>query len=218
MYIPKQFEVSELSQIKKFVEHSAAADFITVDNEGQPLSTLMPVLWIEDGSEYGQLIMHISRGNQQWKSIKPNQKALAIVHGVQAYITPNSYASKSENGKVVPTWNYTSVHISGTVTLTEDETDLLKMVELLTDRHEKAESKPWSVSDAPDDYIASQLRAIIGITMTINKVEAKAKLNQNRPDSDRAGVIKKLSVSENFGDRQIAQLMTTDNDKPNRLI
>lgn len=218
MYIPKQFEVSELSQIKKFVEHSAAADFVTVDGDGQPISTLMPVLWIEDGSEYGQLIMHISRGNQQWKSIKPNQKALAIFHGVQAYITPNSYASKSENGKVVPTWNYTSVHISGTVTLTEDETELLKMVELLTDHHEKAEPKPWSVSDAPDDYISSQLRAIIGITMTINKVEAKAKLNQNRPDSDRTGVIKKLSVSENFGDRQIAHLMTNDNEKPNRLI
>ena len=218
MYIPKQFEVSELSQIKKFVEHSASADFVTVDDDGQPLSTLMPVLWVEDGSEYGQLIMHISRGNQQWKSISPNQKALAIVHGVQAYISPNSYASKSENGKVVPTWNYTSVHISGTVTLTEDETELLKMVELLTDHHEKFEPKPWRVSEAPDDYIASQLRAIIGITMKIEKIEAKAKLNQNRPESDRAGVIKKLLSSENFGDLEIARLMTTDNEKPNRII
>ncbi|MEY4311245.1 MAG: hypothetical protein RLZZ571_15 [Actinomycetota bacterium] len=218
MYIPKQFEVSDLAQIKKFVELSASADFVTVDGNGQPLSTLMPVLWIEDESEYGQLIMHISRGNQQWKSIHPNQKALAIVHGVQAYITPNSYATKSENGKVVPTWNYTSVHISGTVTLTENEFELLKMVELLTDHHEKTEPKPWSVSDAPDDYIASQLRAIIGITMKIEKVEAKAKLNQNRPESDRAGVIKTLLASEKSGDQDIAKLMTAENEKPNRII
>ena len=218
MYVPKQFEVSDNSQIKEFVEHFAAADFVTIDETGQPLSTLLPVLWVEDGTEYGQLIMHISRGNQQWKSILPNQKALAIVHGVQAYITPNSYASKFENGKVVPTWNYTSVHISGTVTLTEDETELLKMVELLTDHHEQAEPKPWTVSDAPNDYIAAQLRAIIGITMKIEKVEAKAKLNQNRPESDRAGVIKTLSASEKFDDQQIAKLMTVDGEKPNRII
>ena len=218
MYIPKQFEVTDLNEIKKFVELNASADFVTIDDQGQPLATLMPVLWVEDGSEYGQLIMHISRGNPQWKSIKPNQKALAIVHGAQAYITPNSYASKAENGKVVPTWNYTSVHISGSVQLTEDESELLKMVEHLTDHHEEKENKPWSVSDAPADFISSQLRAIVGITMKVEKVEAKAKLNQNRPEADRAGVIKTLSASNKYGDNQIAELMSTDNEKPNRLI
>ena len=218
MYIPKQFEVSDLSEIKKFVEFTASADFVTIDDEGQPLATLMPILWVEDGSEYGQLIMHISKGNPQWKSIKQNQKSLAIVHGAQAYITPNSYASKAENGKVVPTWNYTSVHISGQVQITEDEFELLKMVERLTDHHEKSETKPWSVSDAPPEFISAQLRAIVGITMKIEKVEAKAKLNQNRPETDRAGVIRTLSASDKYGDNQIAELMSTDNEKPNRLI
>lgn len=217
MYIPKQFEVLDLSQIRKFVANSAAVDLVTVDETGQPLSTLLPCIWLEDESKYGRLIMHISKANAQWKSIRPNQKALAIVHGVQAYVSPNSYATKAETGKVVPTWNYTSVHISGQIELTEDETQLLQMVELLTDLHESTEKKPWRVSDAPSDFIKGQLRAIVGITLFIDNVEAKAKLNQNRSEADRSGVIKTLSTSDKYEDNQIAKLMSIDDKATNRL-
>ena len=217
MYIPKHFEVSDLSEIKKFVANSAAVDFVTVDETGQPISTLMPCIWLDDDSKYGKLIMHISRGNSQWKSIKSNQKALAIVHGVQAYVSPNNYATKAETGKVVPTWNYTSVHISGRIELTEDEAQLLKIVELLTDLHESNEKRPWKVSDAPSDFIKSQLRAIVGITMFIDSVEAKAKLNQNRSEADRLGVIKTLSASDKYEDNEIAKLMSIDDKATNRL-
>lgn len=217
MYVPKQFEVSDLSEIKKFVANSAAVDFVTVDETGQPISTLMPCIWLDDDSKYGRLIMHISRGNLQWKSLVPNQKALAIVHGVQAYVSPTSYATKAETGKVVPTWNYTSVHISGRIELTQDEAQLLKMVELLTDLHESTEQNPWQVTDAPSDFIKSQLRAIVGITMFIENVEGKSKLNQNRSAADRSGVIKTLSISNKYEDNEIAKLMSTDDKAPNRL-
>lgn len=217
MYLPKNFEVTDFAEIKKFVAHVASADFVTTDPTGQPLATLMPCIWLpaEDGG-HGKLIMHMSRGNQQWKSISNGQKALAIVHGPQAYVSPVSYEAKQETGKVVPTWNYTSVHFSGTVELTEREDDLLEMVSDLTNFHEASEANPWKVSDAPTDYIASQLRAIIGVTLNIENVEAKAKLNQNRSVADRAGVIEKLSASEDFEDQAVARLMDAQ-DSPNRL-
>lgn len=221
MYIPKQFEVSDFTEIKNFVKEVASADFVTIDEQGQPLATLMPIIWVHgenlENAEYGKLIMHISRGNQQWKSLANGQRALAIVHGPQAYVTPNSYATKAESGKVVPTWNYTSVHFSGTVELTEDPTKLHKMVSDLTDLHEVAQPKTWKVTDAPEDFVASQLKAIVGITMHIEQVEAKAKLSQNRTEADRAGVIETLSASANDQDRAIAKLMSVD-EKPNRLI
>jgi|LakMenEpi03Aug12_release.lakeMendotaPanAssembly.Ray.scaffolds.fasta_scaffold04399_11 transcriptional regulator len=217
MYMPKQFEVTELGEVKKFVAQVRSADLITTDNSGQPLATLMPCLWLPGKTDFGQLVMHMSRGNDQWKSISDGQLGLAIVHGVQAYISPNNYASKSETGKVVPTWNYTSVHLSGTVTVTHDTQELLQIVEELTDHHEKTEVKPWQVSDAPEDYIAAQLRAIVGVRLEINKVEAKAKLNQNRSSADRAGVITALKESSNPEDLLIANLMSAENDQVNHL-
>jgi transcriptional regulator len=107
--------------------------------------------------------------------------------------------------------------LSGTVTVTHDTQELLQIVEELTDHHEKTEVKPWQVSDAPEDYIAAQLRAIVGVRLEINKVEAKAKLNQNRSSADRAGVITALKESSNPEDLLIANLMSAENDQVNRL-
>ena len=218
MYLPRPFEVSDLLEVKKFVAYVGAADLVTVDSSGTPVATLMPCQWIDDETKFGQLIMHMSKGNAQWKEILPNQNALAIVHGVQAYISPSNYVSKSETGKVVPTWNYTSVHLTGKLTVSHDQEELLKIVSELTDFHERGQSNPWKVSDAPTDYLESQLNGIVGITMRISKVEAKAKLNQNRSSADRQGVIKTLSASEKFEDNEIANLMTTDEKPINKLI
>ena len=218
MYIPRPFEVSDLPEIKKFVAHVGSADLITVDSSGVPVATLMPCQWIEDETEFGRLIMHMSKGNAQWKEILPNQIGLAIVHGVQAYISPSNYVSKSETGKVVPTWNYTSAHITGTLTVSHDQEELLNIVSELTDFHEHDQSNPWKVTDAPSDYLVSQLNGIVGITMRISKVEAKAKLNQNRSSADRQGVIETLLASEKFEDNEVANLMTTDEKPINKLI
>lgn len=218
MYLPRPFEVSDLLEVKKFVADIRAADLVTVDSSGTPVATLMPCQWIDDETEFGQLIMHMSKGNAQWKEILPNQSALAIVHGVQAYISPSNYVSKFETGKVVPTWNYTSVHLTGKLTVSHDQEELLKIVSELTDFHERGQSNPWKVSDAPTDYLESQLNGIVGITMRISKVEAKAKLNQNRSSADRQGVIETLSASEKFEDNEIANLMTTDEKPINKLI
>ena len=206
MYLP-HFVVDELPAIKAFVASRAAADLITVDTDGQPVSTLMPCVWQEDGSEWGRLVMHMARGNSQWSHTNDGARGLAIVHGDQAYVSPSYYPSKVEHGRVVPTWNYTAVHLSGHVEVSHDPALLLAIITELTDKHESHREHPWQVSDAPDEYIAAQLKAIVAITLVIDKVEAKAKVSQNRSDEDRAGVLLAFESSTNTAELHIASLM-----------
>jgi transcriptional regulator len=212
MYIPHHFAVDDLDYIRDFVASRAAADFVTVDTDGQPIATLMPCVWVPAEGDYGILVMHMARANNQWKSIADGDRALAIVHGEQAYVSPSYYQSKQEHGRVVPTWNYTSVHISGTVRISQTDDDVLEAVTLVTNRHEEQRQHPWHVSDAPDEFIAGQLKAIVAVTLTIDRVEAKAKISQNRHEADRSGVIAAFSESQIAAERHIASLMrATDN-------
>ncbi len=117
------------------------------------------------------------------------------------------YAAKAEHGKVVPTWNYSAVHLTGTVQVHEDPEWLRAAVTALTDQHEAARTKPWHVTDAPDSYVEGQLRGIVGVELTVTGVEGKAKLSQNRSDADRAGVIDGLRADGRPGDVAVAAAM-----------
>jgi len=210
VYLPKHFTNDDPSSILEFVQHVGAADFVSVDPSGQPLSTLMPCTWVresEDAGDHGTLYMHMARANKQWESIVDGSRALAIVHGPQAYISPSNYASKLEDGKVVPTWNYTAVHLSGTVAVSHDPDYLLEIVSLLTDSHEASREQPWKTSDAPEVYMQAQLRGIVAITVTVDRVEAKEKLSQNRSIADQTGVVADLQTSAKSDEREIADLM-----------
>jgi transcriptional regulator len=131
----------------------------------------------------------MARANGHWRAIEPGAPALAVVTGPEAYISPGWYASKAEHGRVVPTWNYSAVQFTGRVDVHTDPAWLLDAVTRLTDAHERSRSAPWSVDDAPAQYVEKQLRAIVGIEFAIERVEAKAKLSQNRDDADFAGVV-----------------------------
>jgi transcriptional regulator len=213
MYHPAHFSVTELDHIRDFVTHVAAADLVTVDDSGQPLSTLMPCIWKVEDTGHGVLYMHMARANKQWESIVNGARALAIVHGPQAYISPSNYAAKAEHGKVVPTWNYTAVHLSGTIEVNHDPEYLRAIVRELTDHHEADRTKPWSIDDAPETYMNAQLRGIVAITLNVDRVEAKAKLGQNRSQADQDGVISDLSNSPKSDDQTIATLMASDGNK-----
>lgn len=211
MYLPAHFTVSDWNEISAFVSDVSAADFVTVDSDGQPHSTLMPCMWDAGTREApGTLYMHMARANKQWEHIVDGARALAIIHGPQAYVSPSNYATKQESGKVVPTWNYTAVHLSGTVEVSHDPEYLRGIVSRLTDHHEASRLSPWHVDDAPDDYMNGQLRGIVAITLHVDKVEAKAKLSQNRSEADQLGVIADLSQSQRQRDNDIARLMTSD--------
>jgi transcriptional regulator len=176
--------------VAAFLDAIGTAELVTTGPDGYPVATLLP--FVREGD---RLLMHLARANPHWQAIEPGTPALAVVTGPQAYVSPSWYASKHEHGKVVPTWNYSAVHLTGRVSTHHDEGWLRDLVGRLTDLHEQARADPWSVEDAPADYVRKQLRAIVGVELTVERVEAKAKLSQNRSEADRIGVIRGLEES-----------------------
>jgi transcriptional regulator len=166
------------------VAEVGSAQLITVGTDGYPLATLLPVIW-----EGGTVMAHMARANSHWKHIGAGSPALLVVAGPQAYISPSWYASKTEHGRVVPTWNYSVVQLTGRARVHEDTAWLEAAVDDLVERHESHRTAPWRTSDAPARYIQGQLRAIVGIEITVERVEGKAKFSQNRSSADRQGVV-----------------------------
>ena len=140
-------------------------------------------------SEKGTLRGHLARANPQWRELGAVAECLVVFQGPQAYITPSWYATKYETGKVVPTWNYVTVHVWGRPAVVDDSGWLRRQIDDLTRSREQARPAPWSVSDAPESYIAAQIRAIVGVEIAIARIEGKWKVSQNRPAADRAGVV-----------------------------
>lgn len=149
----------------------------------------------------------MAKANPQWKSIDSGSQGLAIIRGPQAYISPSNYEGKLTDHKVVPTWNYQSVHLSGLVEVSEDVELLRGIVSQLTDSHEAKRETPWSVLDAEPKYLEAQLHGIVAVTLHVTKVEAKYKLSQNRSVEDRERVITDLANSPYTDDFAISEEM-----------
>ena len=131
----------------------------------------------------------MARGNPQWRELAAVKECLVVFQGPQQYITPSWYPTKQEHGKVVPTWNYVTVHAWGAPQVIEDLGWLRRQIEDLTNQNEGVLPKPWKVDDAPAQYLASQMKGIIGIEIPITRIEGKWKVSQNRPEVDRVGVV-----------------------------
>ena len=213
MYLPPHFTAPDAGQVAAFVDAVAAADLVTFDGT-KPVASLIPIIWDHDAGQrsdtgnHGRLLGHLALANPQWESVTAGTTALAIVHGPQAYVSPNWYPSKARHGRVVPTWNYVTVHFTGPLTVHRDPEWIRDVVTRLTRRHEGARPAPWAVTDAPPDYINGQLRGIVGVEMTIATVEAKHKLSQNRGADDRASVAAALRDEPGPGPAEISALMS----------
>lgn len=163
-------------------------------------ATILPMLFDGDQGPHGMLRGHLARGNPQWREIEASVaaggdgagEALAIFDGPDAYISPAWYEEKRLTGKVVPTWNYATVQAHGTISTIHDPDWLIPHVSRLVERHESGRPDPWSVTDAPEDYVRTQARAIVGLQLLITRIEAKAKLTQNRSAADIEGAIEGL--------------------------
>lgn len=185
MYLPKHFAASSPEDADWLVQQYPLAQLITMDQAHQWVCNPIPLIAqgkLEAGST---LIGHVARANPVWRHEGP---ALAVFTGPQAYITPNAYPSKAEHHRVVPTYNYATVQVRGRLLASDETAVKLGVVSQLTDRAEHGQAKPWSVSDAPDDFVAANLRAIVAIEIRIESVTAKFKLSQNRNAGDQAGV------------------------------
>jgi transcriptional regulator len=189
MYIPAYFAADEAT-VGELLRNHGAADLVTLTAEGL-VATLLPFIYLPEAGQHGALHGHVARNNPQWK-LPAVGDALVIVRGPDAYISPAWYASKAEHGRVVPTWNYLTAHVYGRLVVHDDPGWTEDLVRRLTAKHEGGREHPWAVDDAPRAYIQGQLRAIVGIELLISRVEAKAKLSQNRPAADVDGVISGL--------------------------
>jgi transcriptional regulator len=202
MYVPRFNALDGEAEVREQVAAVGTAELVTVGADGYPTSTLLPVIW--DG---GRVVLHMARANPHWRSVEPASPALAVVTGPQAYVSPAWYASKREHGRVVPTWNYSAVHLIGRVTVHDDPAWLREAVTRLTDLHERSRDDRWSVDDAPPTYVEKQLRAIVGLELVVERVEAKAKLSQNRSGEDAAGVVAGLRREGGGREQQVADAM-----------
>jgi transcriptional regulator len=185
MYIPSHFTAGP-EAVKDLLSFPGAANLVTMTDQGL-LATLLPFAFDPAVGEQGALQAHMARNNPQWASV-PTGEALAIIQGPDNYISPSWYASKAEHGRVVPTWNYSTAHVYGELVVHDDAGWLARHVRQLTGLHESGREDPWAVDDAPEKFIAGQLRAIVGVELVISRIEAKEKLSQNRSAADAQGV------------------------------
>ena len=205
MYRPKAFDVTELDDLHLAIEASGPAHLVSVTPTGLTAS-VVPMLLDRGSGEHGALVGHLARANPHWRQAGRDVETMAIFAGPDAYVSPSWYATKQETGKVVPTWNYEVVHAYGELVVHDDPSWVGALVRRLTDRHEAGRREPWSVDDAPADFVAVQLRAIVGIELRLTRIEGKRKLSQNRPEADVAGAIAGLAGGTP-AERQVAERM-----------
>jgi len=206
MYNPSHFRERRPEVLRAAIAQHPLATLVTLGEHGLCTSHI-PLLHDPGSAPHGILRGHMARSNPQWSTVQQHVSALAIFRGPQHYISPAWYPSKQEHGKVVPTWNYVLVEAAGPLRVIEDSAWLLENVRTLTTSQEQGRAMPWSVEDAPADFIASLLRAIVGVEIVIERLEGKWKMSQNRPAQDRAGVIEALTDLDSDEAREVAELM-----------
>jgi transcriptional regulator len=183
MYVPAAFAEDRPDELREIIRAASLPVLVSGGVDGL-VATHLPLTL--DGD---RLIGHFAKGNAHWKRFDPAVESMAIFVAVDGYVSPSWYATKGETGRVVPTWNYEAVHAYGRLEIVEAPEQILEIVTALTARYEGPRPKAWAVSDAPEDYIASQLKGIVGVVMHVSRLEGKRKLSQNKTAADQHGVI-----------------------------
>lgn len=202
MYLQKQFEESRIDVMHQLMRDHPLATLVTVSDDGLQADHI-PLLVTPEGN----LIGHVARANPMLERMQRDASVLAVFQGPQAYISPSWYATKAESGKVVPTWNYAVVHARGKLVVHDDAIWLREQIEALTQAMERNMPEPWLVSDAPDDFTARMIGAVVGIEIVVSQLEGKWKVSQNHPAANRQGVIEGLARRGGNQDLMMAALV-----------
>ncbi len=192
MYVPDAFQLNDPVEIRRVLTAYPLASFATNGPDGPHVSHL-PLI-VRDEENGLVLYGHFARANPHWKELGGSVRAVAVFRGPQGYVSPNWYATKQETGKVVPTWNYIAVHARGIPQILTEMDHSHEAVDLLTDAMEQPRDDPWKVADAPESYTASMLRGIVAFRMVVDRLEATAKLSQNKNAADFEGVTEALKT------------------------
>lgn len=209
MYIPASFAEKDRATLLDFIVAHPLGTLVTGSPTHGLYATPLPLVLDATRGTHGVLQGHIARANPHHRKAADTSDALVVFMGAQAYITPSWYASKATHGKVVPTWNYETVHVVGQVRFIDDREYLMSHLQRLTTTHEATQSHPWTIADAPASYIAQQIGAIIGVEIEIASIEGKWKMSQNRADEDIDGVIHGLRASDSPTDQIVASEVST---------
>ena len=207
MYVPKHFEESRVDVLHDLILTHPFSTLVTMSSIGINANNI-PLHLIREAGQYGTLQGHVARANPVWSDLANDVEALVIFQGPNSYITPSWYPTKQEHGKVVPTWNYVTVHAYGTLRVIDDPTWVKKQLESLTTQQEASFDKPWAISDAPIEFTNKMIGAIVGIEILITKLIGKWKVSQNQPASNQAGVMQGL---ESLGRSEATELATVIN-------
>lgn len=187
MYVPAHFRIEDLEELHAIITSGPLGALVTHGPAGFEANHIPFVLHRDIGA-FGTLRAHLARANPQLARIAAGDDALVVFCPADGYVTPSWYPSKAEHGKVVPTWNFLAVHATGHVRLVEDDAWLAAHLDALTRQQEAGREHPWTVADAPDVFVRQQMRAIVGIEITIRDLVGKKKVGQNRTPADRAGL------------------------------
>jgi len=202
MYIPSFNRIEDREQIVPFIKSHGFATIVSLGENGMTASHL-PVLWDQGGGEWGTLRSHMARANPQWRHFEAGKEILCVFHGPHAYISPSWYVMQH----TVPTWNYAVAHVYGTPSLV-DETELRQIVFDTTEKYESGMPKPWRIP-LSEDELQKQLKAIVGFSIQITRLEAKFKLGQNRSTEDQDSMLRALKNSDDCASRELGAFIAT---------
>ncbi len=205
MYLPAHFQEDRLDVLHQLIRNHPLGMLVTMTANGLEANHI-PFM-VDSAGPFGTLRGHVARANPVWKDFSKDVEAMVVFQGPDAYISPSWYASKKEHGKVVPTWNYAVVHAYGPLQSVDDAEWMRPFLEKITDRHESPRAAPWKVGDAPEDFLQTTMRAVVGIEIPITKLIGKWKVSQNRPKADREGVVAGLAEAKDEAGRAMAGLV-----------
>ncbi|MFM8845874.1 MAG: FMN-binding negative transcriptional regulator [Gammaproteobacteria bacterium] len=193
MYTPAVFSECDPLLIADFIDAHPLATLVGV-HQNKPVVDHLPFMRAGPLATGSRLVAHLAKGNATWRQIESNEHWLLVFTGAAAYVSPSLYPSKQQTHEVVPTYNYVSVHLAGTLRCSHAREDKLRTVEMLTNMMEARRAEPWSVNDAPSAYIERMLEGIVALEFTVEEIVAKTKASQNRLPPDQRGVLQSLSA------------------------
>ncbi|PKG37410.1 FMN-binding negative transcriptional regulator [Psychromonas sp. Urea-02u-13] len=205
MHIASSFQQNDATQLQEVIRQYPFASLITHSESGIEVNHIP--FFLDNSTGECVLQGHIAKANPLWKNVKDSAEVLLVFHGPNCYISPNYYPTKKQHGRAVPTWNYIAVHVKGTLLIRFDDQFKLDMLNNLTVQHEQNQATPWSINDAPEQYIERMLTAIVGLEIHITSITGQWKVSQNQPEVNKQGVIDGLSKAQTSDALKIAALV-----------